>query len=68
MLSILPKTDEGADRELGAADERHWKVWRYAVAAVKAYDLVAGAAVDARGAISAGLGIPLKSAVFWLWV
>lgn len=46
-LSTRSGAVEAVDREPGVADGRHWRVSRSAVAAVKVYDLVAGAAVDA---------------------
>jgi hypothetical protein len=56
-LSTLLKAAEAAVRELGAAGEQHWRVSSCAVAAVKAYDLVAGAAVDANVLKSEGGGV-----------
>jgi hypothetical protein len=50
-LSTRSQAVEAVDREPGVADGRHWRVSRSAVAAVKVYDLVAGAAVDAESAV-----------------
>jgi hypothetical protein len=52
-LSTRSQAVEAVDREPGVADGRHLRVSRSAVAAVKVYDLVAGAAVDADSAVCA---------------